>query len=94
MAYPDRLEEVNHMAIHSELRVGVRELRGNLTRYLREARLGTSVLVTSHDAVIAEIHPPSPQTRPPRQPGALRGKIRIMDDFDTLPADVLAAMEE
>ncbi len=76
-----------------EIRVGVRELRGNLTRYLREARKGAAVLVTSHDAVIAEIHPPSPRLRPARQPGALRGQIRMADDFDVLPADVLAAME-
>ncbi len=77
-----------------QIRVGVRELRGNLTRYLHEVRQGTAVLITSHDAVIAEIHPPSPALRPARQPGALRGQIRMADDFDILPADVLAAMEE
>ena len=77
-----------------EIRVGVRELRGNLTRYLREARQGASILVTSHDAVIAEIHPPSPRLRPARQPGALRGQICMAEDFDVLPAGVLAAMEE
>jgi antitoxin (DNA-binding transcriptional repressor) of toxin-antitoxin stability system len=78
----------------AEIRVGVRELRGNLTRYLREARQGTSILVTSHDAVIAEIHPPSRQLRSARQPGALRGQIRMNDDFDVLPTDLLDAMEE
>ncbi len=77
-----------------QIRVGVRELRGNLTRYLREARQGTAVLITSHDAVIAELHPPSPARRLARQPGALKGQIRMADDFDALPADVLAAMEE
>jgi antitoxin (DNA-binding transcriptional repressor) of toxin-antitoxin stability system len=80
--------------IGDEIRVGVRELRGNLTRYLREARQGKSILVTSHDAVIAEIRPPATRHRPARQPGALRGQIRMADDFDTLPADTLAAMEE
>ena len=76
-----------------QIRVGVRELRSNLTRYLREARQGTAVLITSHDAVIAEIRPPSPALRPVRQPGALKDQIRMADDFDDLPADVLAAME-
>ena len=52
------------------------------------------MLITSHDAVIAEIHPPSLARRPTRQPGALKGQIRMADDFDILPADVLAAMEE
>jgi antitoxin (DNA-binding transcriptional repressor) of toxin-antitoxin stability system len=77
-----------------EVRVGFRELRSNLARYLREARLGASILVTSHDAVIAEIHPPSRPLRPARQPGALRGQIRMTEDFDTTPDDILAAMEE
>ena len=77
-----------------QIRVGVRELRGNLTRYLREVQQGTAVLITSHDTVIAEIHPPSLVLRPARQPGTLRGQIHMADDFDILPADVLAAMEE
>jgi len=76
----------------NEVRVGVRELRGKLTEYLREASLGKSVLVTLHDTVIAEIRAPSAQM--PREPGALRGQIRMSHDFDTWPADVLAAMEE
>ena len=73
--------------------VGVRELRGNLTGFLRQARHGASFLVTSHDQVLAEIRPPSKAERPRRRPGALRGKIRMAPDFDTLPPDVLATME-
>lgn len=74
-------------------RLGVREFRGNMTAYLRQARHGTSFLLTSHDEVLAELHPPSLATRPQRRPGTLRGKIRMEPDFDTLPPDVLAAME-
>jgi antitoxin (DNA-binding transcriptional repressor) of toxin-antitoxin stability system len=81
------------LGVPNEVRVGVRELRGKLTEYLRAASLGKSVLVTSHDTVIAEIRAPSLQTQTPREPGALRGQIRMSDDFDTWPADVLAAME-
>ena len=74
-------------------RVGVRELRTNLTGYLRRVRLGDSFLITSHDQVLAEMRPPPPAERPLRRPGALRGRIRMAPDFDTLPPDVLAAME-
>ncbi len=74
-------------------RVGVREFRGNLTGFLREVRQGCSFLVTSHDEVLAEIRPPPKTVRPRRQPGALRGQIHMAPDFDTLPPDVLAAME-
>jgi antitoxin (DNA-binding transcriptional repressor) of toxin-antitoxin stability system len=73
--------------------VGVRELRGNLTGFLRQVRQGRSFLVTSHDEVVAELRPPPVATRPARQPGALRGRIRMAEDFDTLPPDLLAAME-
>lgn len=71
----------------------MREFRANVTAILREARRGHSFLVTSHDEVLAEIRPPSEPVRRPRQPGILRGKIRMAPDFDALPADLQAAME-
>ncbi len=74
-------------------RVGVREFRGNFTGFLRQAQHGQSFLVTSHDQVVAELRPPPKAERPLRQPGALRNKIRMAADFDTLPPDVLAAIE-
>jgi antitoxin (DNA-binding transcriptional repressor) of toxin-antitoxin stability system len=77
----------------SPQRVGVREFRGNLTGFLRQARQGRSFLIMSRDQVLAEVGPPPQAARPPRQPGVLRGKIRIAPDFDTLPPDQLAAME-
>ena len=75
-------------------RIGVREFRGNMTGFLREARQGASFLITSRDEVIAEIRPPSRDVQPRRQPGAMRGEIRMATDFDDFPDDVLAAMEE
>lgn len=74
-------------------RIGVREFRANLSEFLRQAQQGRSFLVMARDEVLAEVGPPSPAMRPPRRPGALRGKIRIAPDFDVFPADVLAAME-
>ena len=74
-------------------RVGVRELRGNLTGFLRQVRQGASFLVTARGEVLAEIRPPAPSIRPARRPGALRGRIRIGPDFDTLPDELLSAME-
>ncbi len=73
--------------------IGVREFRGNLAAILRAAQQGQSFLVMSHDEVLAELGPPRAALRPARQPGALRGKIRMAPDFDTMPDDVLAAME-
>jgi len=75
------------------VRVGVRELRSNLSSLLRQARHGTSFLVMSHNEVVAEIRPPSKAVSSRRRPGALEGKIHMADDFDILPSDVLDAME-
>lgn len=74
-------------------RLGVREFRTNITAVLRDAQRGRSFVITSRGEVVAEIHPPSAGTRPPRLPGALRGRIRLEPDFDELPPDILAAME-
>ncbi len=40
-----------------------------------------------------EIRPPAPAPWPPRQPGALRGRIQMAEDFNRLPPDLLTAME-
>ncbi|NHN90324.1 prevent-host-death protein [Acetobacter sp. LMG 1627] len=74
-------------------KIGVREFRGNLTAYLRQVRQGSTILVTSHDEIVAELRPPSPSYRPRRQPGALRGRIRLSDDFDQTPQDMLDSMD-
>jgi hypothetical protein len=47
----------------------------------------------SHNEVVAEIRPPSNVERPRRVPGMLKGKIRMAEDFDQLPDDILSAME-
>lgn len=73
-------------------RVGVREFRGNLNAFLKEVEAGQTLVLTSHHKVVAEIHPPS-QATVNRMPGALRGKIRMAEDFDTMPQADLKAME-
>jgi antitoxin (DNA-binding transcriptional repressor) of toxin-antitoxin stability system len=88
MAKSDRSNEVP-----PPRRVGVREFRGNLTGILRQVRQGSSFLITSHDQVLAEVRPPPRAERPRRRPGALRGRIWMAPDFDTLPSDILAAIE-
>ena len=73
------------------LRVGVREFRGNMTDFLRQARNGASFLITSHDEVVAELHPPSRQAQPRRQPSGLQ--MWMAPDFDDLPDDMLDEIE-
>ncbi|MGO6695078.1 type II toxin-antitoxin system Phd/YefM family antitoxin [Rhizobium johnstonii] len=73
--------------------VGVREFRGNLTSVLKQVQDGLRFVLMSHHKVVAEIGPPSVEMAV-RKPGALRGKISVPDVFDSLPADVLKAMED
>ena len=38
--------------------VGIKELKNNLSAYLRDVRTGARVLVTDRDRVVAELHEP------------------------------------
>lgn len=44
--------------------VGIRELKSRMSEYLREVRLGTTVLVTDRGTVIAEIREPGAPVAP------------------------------
>ncbi len=81
------------MDAKNELKIGVRELRGNLSHYLRLAAAGTTVLVTSRDVIVAEIKAPAQDQTSWRRRGGLKGRIWMAEDFDTLPEDLLQAME-
>ena len=44
--------------------IGVKDLKNNLSAYLREVRRGTRVLVTDRNVVVAELHEPGATYRP------------------------------
>ena len=82
------------ICVHKEAtRVGVRDLRANLSGLLRKVRHGATLIVMSRDQVVAEIRPPSGTVRGARKLGLLKGRIRMAPDFDELPPDILDAME-
>ncbi len=49
--------------------VGIKVLRDNLSRYLKEARTGTRILVLDRDEVVAEIHEPTTRYLTASPPG-------------------------
>lgn len=51
--------------------VGVRELKNHLSEYLRQVRLGESVLVTDRGEVVAEFSPPTRGLADPSLPAGL-----------------------
>lgn len=71
--------------------VNFRDLRQNLAGFLRQARQGAEIIVTSRGEEVARIVPPA---KPRRRPvGLLKGRIHMAPDFDETPLDVVAAME-
>lgn len=77
------------------IRIGVRELRGKLGDYLRQAKKGARFLIVSRGEPVAELSAPSSEEpeREPRQPGALKGKIWMAEDWDEWPEGFIEAME-
>jgi antitoxin (DNA-binding transcriptional repressor) of toxin-antitoxin stability system len=80
--------------VHNEPgRIGIRDLRANLSALLRRVRNGATYVVMSRDQVVAELRPPASPGPKPRRPGRLKGRIRMAADFDTFPDDLLEAIE-
>ena len=42
---------------------GIRELKNNLSRYIRRIKAGKRIAVTAHGRVVAEIVPPGPNAK-------------------------------
>ena len=45
------------------MRTGIRELKDNLSRYIRRVELGEQIAVTAHGRVVAELVPPGSAPR-------------------------------
>lgn len=77
-------------------RVGVRELRDNLSVWLREAEAGAEVVVVSRGKEVARLVPPRArevEAKKPKRFGVLKGILRDTDDFGPLPDDIIDVME-
>lgn len=73
--------------------VAIGDLRRNLAEFIRKAQQGAELTVTSHGEAVARLVPPE-LSKPRKMPfGALAGRMKIAQDFDETPADIIAAME-
>jgi prevent-host-death family protein len=73
--------------------VGIRQLKANLSRYIRRVEAGERITVTAHGRVVAELVPPETATR--RSPGSrwdeliaagiLHSPIETGDPFEDWP---------
>ena len=61
--------------------VNVHQAKTQLSKLLDQVIAGEEVVIARHGKPVARLSPMSGDL-PPRQPGALKGKIRIAEDFD------------
>ena len=82
-----------HVAILRRMETGIRELKDNLSRYIRRVEQGQRIVVTAHGRVVAELVPPGAATRTsPRRrwdeliaAGVLHPPVETGDPFEDWP---------
>lgn len=65
------------------MNVSIAEAKAKLSELVSRAEAGEEIVLTRHGKVAARLVPPTSPDLMPRI-GALKGKIRIADDFDKL----------
>ena len=65
-------------------KVGVKDLKNNLSAYLREVRRGTRILVTDRSDVTAELHEPGATYEAPESENPILAEW-VEKGIDTLP---------
>lgn len=72
--------------------VTIHQAKTHLSRLVRRVEAGEEVVIRRGPTPVAKLvsYRPTPVSR---QPGRLRGKIELADDFDTLPEEIARAFE-
>jgi prevent-host-death family protein len=68
----------------------ITEAKAQLSALVERAAGGEEIVISKAGKAVAVLVAYNPSTGV-RRPGRLRGKIRIADDFDTLPEDIADA---
>lgn len=72
--------------------INVHEAKTHLSKLIDRAASGEEIILAKNGKPMARLGPYR-EDREPRRPGKLRGKIRIADDFDETPEELIAAFE-
>jgi prevent-host-death family protein len=71
--------------------VNVHAAKTHLSRLIEQAAAGEEIVIAKAGKPVARLVPFAPR-REPRQPGLMKGKIWIAEDFDEpLPEEIMAA---
>lgn len=66
------------------------QAKSQLSRLVERAQKGEEVILARDGKPVARLVPIAPEALQPRIPGGWEGRVRISDDFDELPPDLLA----
>lgn len=73
--------------------INIHEAKTQFSRLIEAVAQGEKIVIAKAGKPAAMLVP-IPTKKPPRKPGAMKGKIRIADDFDApLPDEILASFE-
>lgn len=72
------------------MQVNIHEAKTHLSRLLERVESGEEIVIGRAGKPVAKLVPYR-QTEQPRTPGGWQGRVRIADDFDELPPELLAA---
>ena len=75
------------------INVGMHEAKTTLSRLVDAAQAGEEVVITRSGTPVARLEPIRPAAARVSLFGVLKGQIKMADDFDELPEDVLRAFE-
>ena len=68
--------------------VNIHEAKTHLSRLVERAAAGEEIIIARNGKPVAKLVPVGHDPTP-REPGSMRGRIRLADDFDTpLPSDL------
>jgi prevent-host-death family protein len=68
----------------------ISDAKAQLSALIEKVMAGEEVIIGKAGKPIAKLIPYD-RSEKPRRPGSLKGKIKIADDFDELPADISEA---
>jgi prevent-host-death family protein len=85
MLWSNYIKEVTVMLI-----TNISEAKAQLSALIKKVMAGQEVIIGKAGKPVAKLVRYERSDKP-RHPGALRGKIKISDDFDELPEDIAKA---
>ncbi len=73
--------------------VGMHEAKTTLSRLVDAVQSGEEVVITRRGEPVVKLEPVAPTKPHVSLYGSLKGQIKMADDFDELPDDILKAFE-